>query len=205
MATPVPVVSIMYFLVSTPPNTFTAVSPAFSAMSLKFASPELTALFAAGTCREGCVADCECAITLTNAATPDGKKTHIHTRARKLTNTSIFIPSLDERPLRNPFLASSDRRYDGRSRTGISLSSPNVASLRNAPVTKYQLPLKTLSPPGIQISSTSHHNGRPHGFPQISVICSQDRPDRSRIRLFTYCASPISTISGHPTIGKRSA
>src|SRR6266481_5098662 len=35
MATPVPVVSMMYFLVSTPPNSFTAVSPAFSAMSMK--------------------------------------------------------------------------------------------------------------------------------------------------------------------------
>src|SRR5215469_4773231 len=37
MATPVPVVSMMYFLVSTPPNTVTAVNPAFSAISTKFA------------------------------------------------------------------------------------------------------------------------------------------------------------------------
>src|ERR1700693_4291744 len=198
MATPVPVVSMMYFLVSTPPNTFTAVSPAFSAMSLKFASPGLSALFAAGACCETCAGDCECAITLNNATMPSRKKTHVHIRARKLTKTPILITFLDERTVGNPFLASSDRLYDGRLRTGISLSRPNVDSLRGAPVTKYQLPLKTLSPPGIQISSTSHHNGQPHGFPQISVICSQDRPDRSLMRFFNCCA--ISTASGHATI-----
>jgi len=38
MATPVPVVSMMYFLVSRPPKTLVAVSPAFSAMSVKCAS-----------------------------------------------------------------------------------------------------------------------------------------------------------------------
>jgi len=48
MATPVPVVSMMYFLVSTPPNMFTAVSPAFSAMSMKFAMLAWSALFGAG-------------------------------------------------------------------------------------------------------------------------------------------------------------
>src|SRR6266851_1255443 len=37
MATPVPVVSIMYFLVSLPPKMFSIVSPAFSAMSVKSA------------------------------------------------------------------------------------------------------------------------------------------------------------------------
>jgi hypothetical protein len=104
----------MYFLVSTPPNTFTAVSPAFSAMSLKFACPEVTALFAAGTCCEGCAADCECAITLNIAATPNRKQPHIHILARTLTNTSILMAFADERTLRNPFLASSDRLSDGR-------------------------------------------------------------------------------------------
>src|SRR5271157_6416448 len=38
MATPVPVVSMMYFLLSTPPKTFFMVSPAFSAMSTKLAT-----------------------------------------------------------------------------------------------------------------------------------------------------------------------
>src|SRR5262249_53776876 len=37
MATPVPVVSMMYFFVSTPPKTVTALSPTLSAMSTKFA------------------------------------------------------------------------------------------------------------------------------------------------------------------------
>src|SRR5579863_6163703 len=37
MATPVPVVSMMYFLVSTPPKMFCAVRPAFAAMSTKVA------------------------------------------------------------------------------------------------------------------------------------------------------------------------
>src|SRR5271169_3863144 len=37
MATPVPVVSIMYFLVSTPPKTTGSVSPAFFAISVKWA------------------------------------------------------------------------------------------------------------------------------------------------------------------------
>src|SRR5256885_241309 len=37
MATPVPVVSMMYFFVFTPPKTFFMCSPAFSAMSTKFA------------------------------------------------------------------------------------------------------------------------------------------------------------------------
>src|SRR6266849_4889553 len=36
------------FLGSTPPNTFTAVSPAFSAMSTKFAMPGLSITFSAG-------------------------------------------------------------------------------------------------------------------------------------------------------------
>src|SRR5215467_10795270 len=38
MVTPVPVVSMMYFLVSTPPKTFFIVRPAFSAMSTKLAA-----------------------------------------------------------------------------------------------------------------------------------------------------------------------
>src|SRR6266436_3665237 len=37
MATPVPVVSMMYFLVSTPPKTFIMVRPASFAMSVKYA------------------------------------------------------------------------------------------------------------------------------------------------------------------------
>src|SRR5579864_2074766 len=37
MATPVPVVSIMYFLVSTPPNIIGSARPAFLAMSVKCA------------------------------------------------------------------------------------------------------------------------------------------------------------------------
>src|SRR6266487_4473062 len=40
MATPVPVVSTMYFLVSIPPKTFIIVSPAFSAISVKSAMGE---------------------------------------------------------------------------------------------------------------------------------------------------------------------
>src|SRR5712692_2850039 len=48
MATPVPVVSMMYFLVSTPPNTFTAVSPAFWAISVKFAMLGLSITFCVG-------------------------------------------------------------------------------------------------------------------------------------------------------------
>src|SRR6266481_1534806 len=47
MATPVPVVSMMYFFVSTPPKTFTAVSPAFSAISMKFAIFGLSPVFCA--------------------------------------------------------------------------------------------------------------------------------------------------------------
>src|SRR5271167_4798270 len=38
MATPVPVVSIMYFFESIPPNTLRIVSPAFSAISTKLAA-----------------------------------------------------------------------------------------------------------------------------------------------------------------------
>src|SRR5437667_1695739 len=41
MATPVPVVSIIYFLVSTPPNTVVIVMPACSAMSRKSANREV--------------------------------------------------------------------------------------------------------------------------------------------------------------------
>jgi hypothetical protein len=37
MATPVPVVSMMYFLLSTPPKISDIVSPAFSAISTKLA------------------------------------------------------------------------------------------------------------------------------------------------------------------------
>src|ERR1700745_2091329 len=37
IATPVPVVSMMYFLVSLPPKMFIAVKPAFAARSVKFA------------------------------------------------------------------------------------------------------------------------------------------------------------------------
>src|SRR5207245_754321 len=37
MATPVPVVSMMYFFVSLPPKTFSIVSPDFPAMSVKLA------------------------------------------------------------------------------------------------------------------------------------------------------------------------
>src|ERR1700692_2786776 len=115
MATPVPVVSIIYFFVSTPPNTFTAVSPAFSAISLKFASSALTELFAAGARCGACSGDCECAITPNKAATPRQKTEQA--RSGKLTNTPILITFLDERTLRNPFLASSDQLYDGRLRT----------------------------------------------------------------------------------------
>src|SRR5581483_3823318 len=52
MATPFPVVSIMYFLVSSPPKTFCAVSPAFSATSVKFAMGT-----GVGTAALGCCAD----------------------------------------------------------------------------------------------------------------------------------------------------
>src|ERR1700730_8449657 len=73
-------------------------------------------------------------------------------------------------------------------------------SLEGPPDTKCPLPLKICSPLGIQISSSSHHNGRPHGFPQISVVNSQDKPDRSLMRFFICGASPISTIPSCPAV-----
>src|SRR5579884_3854539 len=49
MATPVPVVSMMYFLVSMPPKMLDAVNPAFSAMSVKWAT-EGAFVAATGVC-----------------------------------------------------------------------------------------------------------------------------------------------------------
>src|SRR5215469_9124383 len=54
MATPLPVVSMMYFLVSIPPKMFCAVSPAFSASSVKFAIGAVAAApFAGGAMARG--------------------------------------------------------------------------------------------------------------------------------------------------------
>src|SRR5580704_14176422 len=49
MAMPVPVVSMMYFLVSTPPKTFVIVSPAFSPISVKLAMGVFAPSKAAGS------------------------------------------------------------------------------------------------------------------------------------------------------------
>src|SRR5690349_3985899 len=52
MATPVPVVSMMYFFVSAPPKTFVAVSPALSATSMKFARGGVSATFRGASCEK---------------------------------------------------------------------------------------------------------------------------------------------------------
>jgi hypothetical protein len=67
------------------------VSPAFSAISLKFASPALTALFAAEACGDAGAVDCECAITLNKATTLSSPKIPVPIRARKLTKTPNLI------------------------------------------------------------------------------------------------------------------
>ena len=88
MATPVPVVSMMYFLVSIPPKTFTAVSPAFSAMSLKFAMLGLGALFCVGAGVSVGVGVWERPVLLHKTIQPIEQKTQARIRALGFTTAT---------------------------------------------------------------------------------------------------------------------
>jgi len=86
IATPVPVVSMMYFFVETPPKVFVMVSPAFFAISTKWASG-----LGACSCRDSATSVAQAKHDITNATR------HQRGTPRFRRGSEIFMSSLDGR------------------------------------------------------------------------------------------------------------